>query len=336
MKKLVCTTTGKVECRDVAVPEISADEILVEMKSCGICGTDVMKVFDESVPKPVALGHEIVGIVTHSNASKFQKGQRVAVAHHAPDAASHFTVRGSETQDPQFKTSNVDPCGFAELIRVPAALVPHTVHAIPDHVPDNRAVFMEPLACCLRAIERVPVHAGDTVMLIGTGAIGILFVPLLKSLGASVIAVDQREQRLQTASAWGADKALLADAQLSNAARDMSNGRGADIIILTVVNSKTIAAAIESVRDGGCIIPFGVKPGTCLPVDLWQLYRREISVVTSYSATPAGLKKAIGLLSTNDFAFESLVGETFSLENAQQGFDLLHNAKASKVLIATS
>lgn len=327
MKHVVCNQTGSVDVVEVNAPTAGADELFVRMIACGICGTDVMKVYGASTPKPVQLGHEIVGTIGST-------GQRVAVAHHAPDPSSHYTTRGSATQDPQFKASNISPGGFAEFIRVPANLVRHTVIPIPDHVPDMRAVFMEPLACCLRALDRVPVRAGDTVAIVGVGSIGILFVPLLKHHGANVIASDVRQDRLTLARAWGADDTSPAQSgDLPSKAKAMSNTHGADVVILTTTTTETLRLALDTLRDGGTIIPFGVKPGAEMPFDVWQIYRREISVVTSYSATPQGLAKAMELISGSAFKLESLISHQFTLAEAGQGFDLLHNGKASKVIV---
>jgi L-iditol 2-dehydrogenase len=327
MKHLVCNESGTVKVVEVAPPVAGAGDILVSVKACGICGTDLMKVYDPATPKPAQLGHEIVGTVVGTD-------KRVAVAHHAPDFTSHYARRGSETQDPRFKASNISPGGFAEMIVVPASLVPHTVIPIPDHVPDMRAVFMEPLACCLRALERVPVQNGDTVAIVGVGSIGMLFVPLMKHQGAQVIAVDVREDRLSLAKQWGADATSLASSgDLSAQAKRLSNNRGADVVILTATSADTLRLALDTVRDGGTIIPFGVKPGAEMPFDVWQIYRREISIVSSYSATPAGLKRAMELLSGEGFALESLVSHQFALDDAGQGFALLHQAMASKVVV---
>ena len=333
MKQLNCLANAELTLADVPVPTLGTGDILIEMLACGICGTDVMKVYDPSVPKPVQLGHEIVGQVVRGNA-QFKEGQRVAVAHHAPDFASHFSRRGSETQDPQFKASNVFPGGFAEFIRVPMDLVQHTVFAVPDDMPTARAAFMEPLACCLRALDRVPVQADDTVLLVGAGAIGLLFVPLIKDFGAHIIVADVREERLQTALDWGANETCLVGRDdVSASSRKFSDGRCADVVILTVVNQSTLELALASVRDGGWIIPFGVKPGMVPPVDLWQMYRREVSLVTSYSATPDGLGRALKLLSKPGFELEKTTSHQLPLADAAHGFSLLHAAKASKVLV---
>jgi L-iditol 2-dehydrogenase len=339
MKLASCRRTGDIDVIDVPVPEAGPGDILVRLTACGVCGTDLMKVYDPNTPKPVQLGHEIAGVVAAVGAGVegFAVGQRVAVAHHAPDPTSHFTRRGSATQDPAFKASNITPGGFAEVIRVPAQLVPHTVVAIPDHVPDLRAAFMEPLACCLRALSRVPVQAGDTAVIIGAGAIGLLFVPLLNARGATVAVSDAKSDRLETALQWGASLALPAgDGALVEGVKALSHGRGADVVILTVTTPATLSLAMDLLRDGGTLIPFGVKPGPAIALDMWSLYRREISLVTSYSATPQGLGEAMTLLSGPGFELERTITTTVPLERAAQGFALLHSGKASKVVIVNS
>ncbi len=336
MKQLLCPATGIIDVIETEPPQIAAGEMLVRMNACGICGTDLMKVYDPATPKPVQLGHEIAGRIAQLGVGTtgFSIGQRVAVAHHAPDYASHYTRRGSPTQDPAFKSSNVSPGGFAELIRVPATLVPHTVLPVPDSMPDQRAVFMEPLACCLRALERAPVAEGDTVLVVGVGAVGLLFVPLLRDMGVTVVASDVRGERLGLARQWGAAHAFVTGRDdIASGTRAASNGRGADLVILTVVNPATLELAIAAVRDGGRIIPFGVKPGMMPPVDLWQLYRREISLVTSYSATPEGLTRAMHLLARPGMELENTISHSLPLSQAAHGFDLMHKALASKVII---
>jgi len=336
MKVLTCTQTGAVEAVEHPEPSAGAGEILVRMALCGICGTDLMKVYDTDTPKPVQLGHEVVGRVSAvgTGVTRFHVGQRVAVAHHAPDYGSHYARRGSPTQDPQFKKSNIAPSGFAEIVRVPADLVPHTVVPVPDHMPDERAVFMEPLACCLRALDRVPVREGDSVLIVGVGAIGLLFLPLLRDRSATVLAADTRAERLHAAREWGAAEGFLVGRDdVAKGTKSASERRGADLVLLTATNAATIALALDAVRDGGVILPFGVKPGMIPPVDLWQLYRREVSLVTSYSATPEGLARAMAILARDGYALEKTISHLFPIETASEGFSLLHEMKASKVVV---
>lgn len=336
MKLLTCTRTDSVDVVDVPAPTAGPGEILVRMSLCGICGTDLMKVYDPETQKPVQLGHEVVGRVmaVGDGVTRFKAGERVAVAHHAPDYGSHYARRGSPTQDPQFKRSNISPGGFAEVIRVPADLVPHTVVPVPDHMPDERAVFMEPLACCLRALDRVHVREGDTVLIVGVGAIGLLFLPLLRDRSVTVLAADTRAERLDAAQAWGAAQGFLVGRDdVAGASLQATGGRGVDVVLLTATNAATIALALDAVRDGGIILPFGVKPGMMPPVDLWQLYRREVSLVTSYSATPEGLARAMAILAREPYDLEKTISHRFPIAGAGEGFALLHALKASKVVV---
>lgn len=337
VKQVMCRQTGVVELAEVARPAALAGDIVIKLNGCGICGTDIMKVYDPSVPKPVQLGHEITGTITElgGGVGGFAIGQRVAVAHHAPDYGSHYSRRGSETMDPAFKDSNVDPAGFADFVRVPASLMPFTVFPVPDSMPSLRAAFMEPLACCLRALDRAGVCEGDTVLVIGTGAIGILFVPLLAARSATVLAVDLRDDRLALAREWGAAEAYSAsDKTIADKVRRMGGGRGADMVILTSTSTQSMALAMASVRDGGTIVPFGVKPDAQFTADFWQHYRREINLVASYSATPSGLARAMAILAGEGFELEKLVNHQMTLAEAQKAFGMLYEAKASKIILS--
>jgi L-iditol 2-dehydrogenase len=318
------------------MPVPALGELVVQMVMCGICGTDTSKVFGD-YPKPQKLGHEVVGMVHAAGAgvSGFAVGQRVALAHHAPDPQSHYATRGSETMDPQFKQSNIDPGGFSEFIRVPADLVAHTVVPIPDHVPDDRAIFMEPMACCLRALARVKLAEGDVVMVVGVGAVGVLFMPLLKEKGVEAIAADIRHGRVSTALAWGATAGGVPGTEnLPNICKSRSQGRGADVVVLTIVNQATVALALESLRDGGTIVIFGGKPGADMNLPMWQIWLREINIITSYSATPDNLRRALQILATRQFiGLEKLISHKMRLHEAQSAFELVRDGRASKIVL---
>jgi L-iditol 2-dehydrogenase len=311
-----CLEDSKLSIIDQPRPEISDGDILVRMNACGICGTDVAKVYDPYFKKPQ------------------QIGERVAIAHHAPDPNSHYTLRGSAPMDPVFKSSNIDPGGFANRIRVPKELVQQTVVAIPEHVPDLRAVFMEPLACCLRALDRVSLQNGDTALIIGAGAVGILFLPLLNDAGVKSIVLDMRTERLELAKQWGAvDGCVVGNGDIAEVAKRHSKGRGVDLVILSVVNKATLDSAQQSIRDGGTILLFGSKPTNNFAIDWWEMWRREISLITSYSATPELMPRAMALLAKPNYAFETLVSHSFTLSQTQQAFDLAHEGKASKIVL---
>jgi L-iditol 2-dehydrogenase len=336
MKLLHSPSPGVVEVMEAPTPTIGAGEALVRMRCCGVCGTDLMKVYSPGTPRPIHLGHEVVGVVEAvGDGVALQPGTRVALAHHAPDFASHYTRRGSGPMDPLFKRTNIDPGGFAEWIRASALHVQHTLLALPEEMPDLRAVFMEPLACCLRALDRVSLLEGDAALIVGVGAVGLLFAPLLADRSVTTFAVDVRPERLDLARAWGVAQGFLADdREAASAMRDLTEGRGVDVVILTVWTRATLDLALRSVRDGGTLLLFGAKPDAAFPVDGWELWRREINLVSSYSATPDLFPRALAILRRSRYTLETTVSHVFSLEDGAKAFEIAHQGLASKVVIA--
>jgi L-iditol 2-dehydrogenase len=336
MKYLRCEKQNQVSILDMEMPKPAPGEISVRMVMCGVCGTDTAKVFGDYA-KPQKLGHEVVGVVEAlgQGVTRFQRGQRVALAHHAADHTSHYAKRGSETMDPVFKTSNIDPGGFSEFIRVPALLVENTVVAIPDHVPDTRAVFMEPMACCLRALDRVKLVAGDSCLVVGAGAVGMLFMPLLRDLGVKAVAADMRAERIAVAKTWGAVAGGVPGTDdIAALCKQQSDGRGVDCVVLTIVNAATVALALAAVRDGGTVVIFGGKPGAEFPLPMWDIWLREINLITSYSATPDGLRRAMTILSGQHYiGLEKLISHQMPLAQAQAAFELVFESKASKAVL---
>lgn len=336
MKWLHSPSLGAVEVTEAPIPAIGVGEALVRMRYCGVCGTDLMKVYSPAASRPTQLGHEVVGVVEKvGEGVTWQPGTRVALAHHVPDFASHYTRRGSAPMDPLFKRTNLDPGGFAEFIRVPALHVQHTLLALPDDLPDLRAVFMEPLACCLRALDRIPLVEGDTVLIVGVGAAGLLFVPLLADRSVTVFTVDVRSERLTLARQWGSAQGFLSDdRQAPIALRDVTQGRGVDAVILTVWTQATLDLALRAVRDGGTLLVFGAKPDAAFPIDGWELWRREINLITSYSATPDLFPRALAILRRSRYTLETTVSHVFPLERGPEAFQIAHQGLASKVVIA--
>jgi L-iditol 2-dehydrogenase len=336
MNYAVCRSHAEVTIETMELPHPGQGEIVVRLSMCGICGTDVLKIFG-NYPKPQKLGHEVVGIVhtVGGGVVGFKEGERVALAHHVPDPNSHYARRNSETMDRQFRSSNIDPGGFSQFIRVPALHVPHTVAKIPSHVPDRRAVFMEPMACCLRALDRLNLQPDDTVLVVGVGAVGILFMPLFQQGNVATIAADVRAERLVLATRWGAcDSGVVGQDDVAAICKKHSKSRGVDAVVLTVVNTETMQIALQAVRDGGTIMIFGGKPGLDLTLPMWDIWLREINVLTSYSATPHGLHRAMEFLATDAaVGLEALVSHMMPLADSQLAFEMVRDGKASKVVI---
>jgi L-iditol 2-dehydrogenase len=337
MRSAICNETGVITIADVERPEVGPGELLVRVNGCGICGTDVLKLYSLAAPKPTQLGHEVVGTVAAVGAgvTGWRVGQRLALAHHVPCYVCHYCRHGNVSMCATFKTSNITPGGFSEYVLASAAHVAQTALALPDELPDERAVFVEPLACCIRALKRVSLLPGDTALIIGAGAIGLLFLSLLRRKPVQTCVLDLKDERLALAGAWGASLVSNPVApDLVGRVRDATGGRGVDLVVLTVANAATFQQGLGLVRDGGALLIFGAKPGDqSAQLDLWEVYRREICVFSSYSPSPAELHEALALLQSGDFPLEQLVTHQTPLDEVAHGMELSRSQQALKVMV---
>ncbi|MBI4638064.1 MAG: alcohol dehydrogenase catalytic domain-containing protein [Candidatus Rokubacteria bacterium] len=333
MKAAVFHGAGRLTAEEWPRPSIGDGDLLLRLRGCGLCGSDIVKLAGPAPTAPTVLGHEVVGEVVQLGAgvTGFAIGDRVVAAHHVPCGDCHFCRRGSPSMCRTFKTSNLDPGGFAEYVRVPAPNVLHACFRVPRHVRDEDASFVEPLACCLRATKRARVEAGDTAVVVGLGSIGCLFVQLLKRLGAAVVGCDPIAERADLAKRLGADAAGAA-ALASTMARELSEGRGADQVIVTGGGADVLPWAAEVVRDGGAI-HFFAGGGDALPLRLDTLYHRELTVTATYSSSPADLQEAFRLIVAGEVAVERLITHRVSLGRLAHGVELMRRREALKVYV---
>jgi len=330
---------GIIELVDVPAPSIGFGELLLEMKACGLCGTDLAKIFGGKRPEgPVPLGHELVGVVraVGEGVTRFVHGDRLAVAHHVPCGRCRYCLHGSEPMCPQFKMTNIDPGGFAELVRIPALQVEQAAFPLPAALPDEAGVFMEPLACALRAVKRSDVQAGDRIAVVGTGCMGLLVAQAVALRGARPICLDLREERLELARTLGLECTLnVARSEPVQALLELTEGEGIDGAILTAVNGPILEAVLGSLRAGGRINLFADSVGPKhLPVDLSAFWQQEFSLIATYSTTPAELREAIRILASGLIQVHPLVSHRFDLTRFEEGARLQRDGRATKVLFS--
>jgi L-iditol 2-dehydrogenase len=330
---MLLSSDGRLAPADLPRPKAGAGELLLRLRGCGLCGSDIAKLADAAARVPAVLGHEVVGDVVEvgDGASGFAAGDRVVAAHHVPCGECHYCRRGSESMCRAFKESNLDPGGFAEFVRVPAANVRAATFRVPEHLSDEEASFVEPLACCLRAVERARVQPGDTAVVVGLGSIGCLFVQLFARTGAAVIGVDQDPARVELARRFGGAAAIPAEAM--TLVRETSGGRGADHVMITGGAAAVLPWAVDAVRDGGVVHYFAGGAGDALPVSLERLYHRELTITTTYSSSPATLARAFWLIAAGKVDVEGLVSHRMPLERLAEGVDLMRRRQALKVYV---
>ena len=332
MKAAVCVA-GAIELRDWPEPAPGPGELVLRMHGCGLCGSDILKV-NAATPGPTVLGHELVGqvVAIGPGVGRFAPGDRLVVAHHVPCFACHYCRRGSPSMCRHFKRVNLDPGGFAELVRVPAPNVEHAAFRLPAGMAEETASFTEPLACCLRAVKRSGVAPGDTAVVVGLGSIGCLLAQLLVLHGARVFASDLLDTRRTLGRRMGA-LVLDADAALDPALREATEGRGADLVIVTAGGAAVLPAAAARVRDGGTLHYFAGGAGESLPLPLAALYHRELTLTATYSSSPAELAEAFELLAGRRIHVDGLVSHRLPLGRLAEGVDLMRRHEAVKVYV---
>jgi L-iditol 2-dehydrogenase len=333
MRAMLLSSGGHLAPADLPRPTAGPGELLLRLRGCGLCGSDIAKLGDARARVPVVLGHEVVGDVFEvgEGTRGFAAGDRVVAAHHVPCGECHYCRRGSESMCRAFKESNLDPGGFAEFVRIPAANVRAATFRVPEHLSDEEASFVEPLACCLRAVERARVQPGDTAVVVGLGSIGCLFVQLVARAGGTVIGADQDPARVRLAGRFGAASAIPNEAM--TLVRQASDGRGADHVVITGGASAVLPWAIDAARDGGAIHYFAGGPGDALPVALETLYHRELTITTTYSSSPAALARAFWLIAAGKVDVEGLVSHRMPIERLAEGVDLMRRRQAVKVYL---
>lgn len=333
MKAAVYRGRNTVVTAEWPVPAIGAGDLLLRLRGCGLCGSDVAKIGVDH-PAPAVFGHEVVGEVVEAAAGvdRFAVGDRVVAAHHVPCFECHYCRRGSPSMCRAFRRTNLDPGGFAELIRVPAENVTYATFKIPEHVSDEAASFVEPLACVLRAVKRARVQAGDAAVVIGLGSIGLLFVQLLERAGASVAATDMLGERVGLAKRLGVD-AFGEPEAVAHRVGEQTGGRGADLVVITAGGAAALPRAAELVRDGGTIHYFAGGAGTELPLPLETLYHRELTITATYSSSPSDLAEAHALVIGGELMLEPLITHRLPLSEVARGVELMLRREALKVFI---
>ena len=340
MKAVIYYSFDDIRLENRHIPSISDSELLVRVHGCGLCGSDIIKIVQQA-PPPVVLGHELSGTIVERGkaVSNFEVGQRVIVAHHVPCGKCHYCRHQNYSMCAEFKASNIDPCGFAEYIRVPAQHVRQTTLLLPESLNAEEGSFVEPLACCVRAVRRTPLLAEDSVVVMGLGSVGLLMIQAVKAIGAGdsgkvrVYGVDLLPERLQLAHDLGADHVFLAPTEeqgLRRALNPYTEGRGADAVIITAPGIHPFMQALAGVRKGGTINIFAAHTGT-VPMNLEMIYQQELSIISTYSSSPEELRIALDLLNSRKVRVDGLISHRLPLTRFSEGVMLMRERAALKV-----
>jgi L-iditol 2-dehydrogenase len=344
MQAAVYRGVNDVRLETVPVPQIGGGEMLVRVHSCGVCGTDLKKISTGSHAAPRIFGHETSGIVAEvgDGVANFRPGDRVVVFHHVPCRGCFYCRNKTFAQCARYKkvgcTAGFEPSGggFAEYVRVMDWIVEQGTVRIPEGVSFEQACFVEPVNTCMKGIRALRLEAGETVLTIGQGPIGIILSVLAKRAGATLITSDLYPERLKIAATLGLE--LTIDASRANVVervRELTEGRGADAVILAVGGNSLIRSAMDAARPGGRVLLFAQTQHGEAVIDPAAICVDEKTLVGSYSASVDMQEESIGFVMRRVMDLERLVSHRFPLEKSTDALDLAAHPQPSsmKVLI---
>jgi L-iditol 2-dehydrogenase len=338
VRAAVAYSQEMIRIEDLSLPSLGRGELVVRVRACGLCGSDLAKLFQHKLSAPTVLGHEIAGEVVQVGAdvSRFQVGDRVVVAHHVPCYGCHYCHHGNYSMCRSFKQSNLIPGGFAEEVLVSAEHVKLTTLRLPAHVSFQDGSFTEPLACCLRSLRRWNLQPGDVVLVVGLGPMGLLMAQLVQASRGIVLGTDLDTMRLEFAERIGVDVVCSAADRdrLTRLLNDLTQGRGCDVVVLTAGDGETVQDACRWVRDGGTVTLFGnLAQQRRAELDPNVLYYREITIQGSYSPSPLELVHALQLIASRAVNVGVLITHCLPLEELPQAVELARTRKAVKAII---
>jgi L-iditol 2-dehydrogenase len=292
-----------VKIEKVPIPRVDDGEVLIKVEVALTCGTD-LKVYQRGyharmIVPPALFGHELAGVVEEvgPQARGFRRGMRVVALNSAPCQMCFYCSKHQENLCEDLLFNNG---AYAEYIRIPKRIVETNMLAIPNHVSFEEAAMVEPLACVLRGLNETEVEIGDTVVVIGGGPIGLMFVQVAKLSGCNVIAVVKRDSQVIAAKRFGADE-IVQITEVENAVEAVRaltpERRGADVVIEAVGRPEAWEWAVDMVRKGGTVNFFGgCASGTKVALDTSRLHYSEITVKATFHHTPQSVRKAFVLI----------------------------------------
>lgn len=320
-----------VRLETVPVPALGAGELLVRVHTCGICGTDLKKIATGSHSAPRIFGHETSGTVAAVGAgvSEFHEGDRVVVFHHIPCGHCYYCRNKTFAQCDTYKrvgcTAGFEPSGggFAEYVRVMDWIVKRGTVRIPHSVSFEQACFVEPVNTCMKGIDTLRLQQGETVLVIGQGPIGIILSLLAKRAGARVVTSDLYPSRLTISQSLGLG--LSIDASRSSAVdgvRELTDGRGADAVILAVAGNGLIRSAIDAARPGGRVLLFAQTVRGEVTIDPASVCVDEKTLLGSYSASVELQEESVRFVMGREMELERLISHHFPLSNSIEALHL--------------
>jgi L-iditol 2-dehydrogenase len=346
MRAVVYRGINDMRVETVPVPTIGPGELLIKVATCGICGTDLKKIHMGSHSAPRIFGHEMAGTVVQvgEGVTKYSVGQRVMTFHHVPCGECYYCRKRTPSQCPLYLKTGVTAGfapsggGFAEYIRVMDFVVANRgVVVIPADVPFEQAAFIEPLNTVLKGVKLLNLADDDTVLVIGQGPIGLMHAALARRTGARVLTSDLFAERHAIAARFGLKDPIHAGTEnVVERVLAVTEGRGADAVILAVGGNALIKTAMDAARPGGKVMLFAQTQHGEATIDPAAVCVDEKTLLGSYSSSFSILDEVTGLVLDgyrNGFDLTQLISHRFQLEQAVEAIEIASHPQAGSMKI---
>jgi L-iditol 2-dehydrogenase len=346
MKAVSVKSKELVSINELTSPKLEEGDVLVKMRTCGLCGSDLEKVYGQYGMSSAKLGHEPSGeIINVGNSVKdFSPGDRVFIHHHVACYSCYFCLHGDYTMCTMYQKSNIYPCGLSEQIVVPKWNVSRGgLLKLPDTITFDEASLIEPLACCIRALNKCNLQKGDDVAIFGAGPAGMMHVALAKAFGVGrIIVVDVNDFRIDFAKKYCCNvltfNSIVGEEEdLILKIKSSTDYRGVDISIVATGNTKALVQSFEATRKAGKIMLFGVpSKNSNVSLNMNKLYSNEQSLLSCYAASEIETNQALKLIAEKRIDVKPLITHRFTIKNADEAIKCAHEAKDAMKVIVTS
>ena len=306
---------------------------IVRVLGCGLCGSDIVKFKHKIVKDGAVLGHEIVALIEEVNTdTDFKIGDKIVTSHHIPCFNCTYCKHGNYSMCSHFKETNIIPGGFSEKVFVSEEHLKNTAYKVPSTMTDEEISFYEPLGCCIRAIKRCNLQDGDKVLVVGLGSIGLLMGEALRAYGLKVYGCDLLEHRIELGNKLGIEAYNSRDLEdFDKILREKTSSLGVDAVFMTSGADKAIDVALKTIRLGGKILVFSSTPNNAgYPNN--DIYYKELTVMGSYSPSPADLKDSFDLLVSGKVNVKGMT-TVYKFDDIQQAFEDTISNKILKAYI---
>jgi L-iditol 2-dehydrogenase len=345
MRAGVYREKGVVQVEEVPVPEVGEGEVLIKVAACGVCGTDIKKIFQRYVEPPQILGHELAGTVVAvgRGVSKWRLGDRVMSFHHIPCGECFYCKNRLFSQCKQYKSTGLtggftpNGGGFGEYVKAMPWVTERGIVALPDNVSFEEATFIEPINTIMKAVQKARVAAGETVLIVGCGPIGLQLLMVTQTVGARIYTSDPMETRRKKSLSLGALESFdPISGKLVEEVRTRTTGRGADAVLVAVAHPAVVVEALAAARPGGRVLLFAANdPVTKIEFPAAAVGIDEKEILGSYSAAVDIQDNAAALVLGKKLPVMEIVTHRFPLARIQEGLELANRPteESLKILI---